>query len=162
MDSSSHHFLYSRSVGAATEAASTTDSAMDRRLTRLGESSNESGASGSRLDLPSIPVLSRRRESADSEGEKKVVSGVDDDVNTGSGSMDGTSDHDITENGHIDRTTDQDTRDQDEMSDLDGSVQNGAPNGVNVNADGEEGRETKNIGKKNRKTKKSLEVNLEL
>ena len=138
---------------------------MDRRLTRLGESSNESGANGSRLDLSSIPDLSRRSESVDSEGDEKVVSGVGDYVNTGSGSMDETSDHDITENGHIDRTTDQDIREKDsrdEMSDLDDSLQNGASNGVNVDADNEERRETRDALKKKRKTKKSLEVNLEL
>lgn len=161
--SSSHPFLYSRSVGAATEAASTSDSAMDRRLTRLGESSDESGASGSRLDSPSISELSRRSESVDSEGDEKVVSGVD-YGNTESGGLDGTGDYDFTENGHIDMTSDQDIREKDsrdEMNDLDDSGQNGAPNGVNVDADNEEGRETMDVLKKNRKTKKNLEVNLD-
>jgi len=148
-----------QSVGAATEAASTSDSAMDRRLTRLGESSDESGASGSRLDSPSISELSRRSESVDSEGDEKVVSGVD-YGNTESGGLDGTGDYDFTENGHIDMTSDQDIREKDsrdEMNDLDDSVQNGAPNGVNVDADNEEGRETMDVLKKNRKTKKNLE-----
>ena len=138
---------------------------MGRRLTRLGESSNESGASGSRLDLPSTPDLSRGSGSVDSDGDERVVSGVDDDGNTGSGSVDGMSDHEITANGHMDRTNDQHIREKDgrdEMSDPDDSVENGASNGVNVDADDEEGRETMDVRKKNRKTKKKLEVNLEL
>lgn len=155
-----------RSVGAATEAVSTGDSAMDRRLTRLGESSNESGASGSRLDLPTYPDLSRGSGSVDSDGDERVVSGVDDHGNTGSGSKVGTSDHEIIENGHKDRTSDQDIREKDgkdEISDQDDSVENSAPNGMNVNIDNEEEREIMDaVLKKKRKIKKNLEVNFEL
>ena len=136
---------------------------MDRRLTKLGESSNESGASGSRLDLLSTPDLSQRSGSVDSDGNERVVSGDDDYGNAENESMNGTSDHEITENGHKDRTSDQDIREKDggdEMSDLD-SVENGAPNVMNVNVDNEEERKTMDVLKKNRKTKKNLEVNLE-
>ena len=159
--SSSHPFLY-RSVGAATEAASTSDSAVDRRLASFGESSNESGASGSRLDLPSIPDLSRRSESENSDGEEKV----DDYGSAGSGSVNGTSDHEITEDVQGDRTSDQDSKEKErreEMSDLDDSVENSATNGMyQRDADSDLGRETMDVLKKSRKTKKKLEVNLEL
>ena len=132
---------------------------MDRRLTRLGESSNESGASGSRLDLPSIPDLSRRSDSVGSD-EK-----VDDYGNTGSESMDGTSDHEMKENGQRNKTSDQDSKEKesrDEMSDMDDSVENSARNGMHLDEDSDLERETKDVLKKNRKTKKKLEVNLEL
>ena len=157
-----------RSTGAATEAASTSDSAMDRRLTRLGEreSSNESGASSSRLDLPSTPDLSRGSVSVGSDDDERVVSGVDKHGNTGSGGKDGTSDHEIIENGHKDTTSDQDITEKDgrdEMSDQDDSVENSAPNGMNVNVDNEEERETVDaVLKKKRKIKKNIEVNFEL
>ena len=157
----SHPLLYSRSVGAATEAASTSDSAMDRPLTRSGERSKESGASGSRVDLPSIPDLSRRSDSVSSDGDEKV----DEYGNTGSESMDGTSDHEMKENGQRDRTSDQDSREKesrDEMSDMDDSVENSARNGMHLDEDSDLERETKDVLKKNRKTKKKLEVNLEL
>ena len=156
--SSSHLFVYSRPVGAATEAASTGDSAVDRKLTRLNKSSNESGASGSRLDLPSI---SRRSESVDSDGDEKV----DDYDNVRSGSIDGTSDHEITENGERNRRSDRNSREEesrDEMSDMDDSVENSTSNGMHLDEDSDLGRETKDVLKNNRKTKKKLEVNLEL
>lgn len=139
---------------------------MDRRLARLDESSNESGASSSRLDFLSTPGLSRGSSSMDSDDDERVVSGVDNHGNTGSGSKDGTSDHEIIENGHKDRTSDQDIREKDgrdEMSDQDDSVENSAPNGMNVNVDNEEERETVDAAlKKKRKIKKNLEVNSEL
>ena len=139
---------------------------MDRRLTRLGESSNESGASSSHLDLLSTPGLSRGSGSMDSDDDERVVSGVDDHGNTGSGSKDGMSDHEVIENGHKDRTSDQDIREKDgrdEMSDQDDSVENSAPNGMNVNVDNEEERETVDaVLKKKRKIKKNIEVNFEL
>ena len=133
---------------------------MDRRLASFGESSNESGASGSRLDLPSIPDRSRRSESENSDGEEKV----DDYGSAGSGSVNGTSDHGITEDVQGDRTSDQDSREKgrrQEMSDLDDSVEN--TNGMyQLDADSDLGRETMDVLKKSRKTKKKLEVNLEL
>lgn len=132
----------------------------------MGESSNESGASDSRLDLPSTPDLSRGSGSVDSDDDERVVSGVDDHGNTGSGSKDGTSDHEVIENGHKDRTSDQDIREKDgrdEMSDQDDSVENSAPNGMNVIVDKEEERETVDaVLKKKRKIKKNPEVNFEL
>lgn len=133
---------------------------MDRRLTRLGESSNESGASGSRLDLPSTSDLSRKSGIVDSDRDERVVSGVDDLGNAENGSMDGISDLETTENGHMNRKSDQDIGEEDsrdEMSDPD-SVENGAPNGVDRDVDNEGERETMDDLKKNRKTKKDLEV----
>ena len=137
---------------------------MDRGLARSGESSNESGASGSGLDLPFTPDLLRGSGSVDNDGDERLVRGVDDYGKTGSGSVDGTSDHEITENGHMDGTGDQDVREKDSstvMSDL-GSVENGAPNGMDVDVDNEEEREAMDVLKKNRKTKKNFKVNPEL
>lgn len=155
-------FFYSRSVGAATEAASTSDSAVDRRLTKLGECSNEPGASGSRMDFPSIPDLSQRSESENSDDDEKV----DDYGDAGNGSMGGTSDHEMTENGQRDRTSDQDCREKesrDEMSDLDDTAENSASNGMHIDVGSDDvGRETMDVLKKKRKTKRKLEVNIEL
>ncbi|KAJ7358996.1 Transducin (beta)-like 3 [Desmophyllum pertusum] len=93
-----------QTVGVASEAASTSDAAMDCRLTRLGESSQESGVSGSHVDVPSIPDLSRI------DGN-----GIDDHDSEENGSMDGISDDDVAENGHINGTDDRDTRENGHM-----------------------------------------------
>lgn len=135
---------------------------MDRRLTKLGECSNEPGASGSRMDFPSIPDLSQRSESENSDDDEKV----DNYGDAGSGSMGGTSDHEMTETGQRDRTSDQGCREKesrDEMSDLGDTVENSATNGMHLDVDSDDvGRETTNVLKKKRKKKKKLEVNLEL
>lgn len=145
-------FFFSRTVGTLTEAASTSDSSMDRGLARLRESSQESGPSGSRLDLPSqrLPGPSEKSRTSESDG--------DDQDNAEDGSQDGISDHDATENGHVEGINSRDigvNDSKDEISEHD-VKENGGPNGIEMSKEGEE---TIDIRQKNRKTKKSLEVN---
>lgn len=121
---------------------------MDRGLTRLQESSQESGVSGSRHDLPSTPDPSQRSRGVESDEEEGAGSGIDDQDNASSASVDGISDHETTENGHMDDISDHDTK------------ENGGPNGMDLPEMDEEEGVTMDIVKKKRKTKKDLEVNL--
>ena len=128
---------------------------MDRGLARLHESSQESGPSGSRLDLPSqrLPGPSEKRRTSESDG--------DDQDNVEDGSQDGISDHEATENGHIEGLNGRDTGvngSMDEISEHD-EEEKGSPNGIDLPEMGKGGEETIDIRQKNRKTKKSLEVN---
>ncbi|KAL9962409.1 hypothetical protein ACROYT_G031510 [Oculina patagonica] len=132
-------------VGASTEAASTSDAAMDRGLARLHESSQESSVSGSGLDLLSTPDPSQRSRSVESDEEEEACSGTDDQDNAENGSMDGISDHEATENGHVDEISDHDTK------------ENGGPNGIDLAEMDEEEQGTMDIVKKKRKTKKDIE-----
>lgn len=150
---SSYSLFSLRTVGVASEAASTSDAAMDCRLTGLGESSQES------LDLPSTPDLSRI------DGN-----GIDDHDSEENGSMDGISDDDVAENGHINGTDDRDTRENGHMDgtrdhecSMEETSDHAAVGGQNemqlfeIDKEGTRGK-TMDIQEKGRKTKKDLEV----
>ena len=144
---SSYPSFSSRTVGASTEAASTSDAAIDRGLTRLRASSQESGASSGQ-DLPSTSDSAQKSRSVEKDEEEGEGSGIDDHDIVENGSMDGTSDHEARENGHIDEISDHDAK------------ENGGLDEMNLPELNKGGGISMDVVKKNRKTKKDLEVNL--
>ena len=166
--------IFPRTVGATSEAASTSDTAMDSRLTILGESSQKPETSGSQQNLPSTPDHSRSKESAEDEHEEAMASGTDDHGSAENETMDGISDHDdtknesddesehdATENGHVDRIRDREAAQNgstDDTSDR-GPAKRSGPSGLELFEIDKKGRgAAPDIPKKKRKTKKEPEV----
>ncbi|PFX26688.1 Transducin beta-like protein 3 [Stylophora pistillata] len=130
-----------KTVGATSEAASTSDTAMDSRLEVLDDNVREPVVSGLQEDLQDLHQ-DLQQETVQYEDGKGAVYGTDDHENGGNEGMNETSDRDdseieseggseqdATQNGHVDGMSDQNTVQYGSSDDTGSSKKRKSPNG---------------------------------
>lgn len=130
-----------KTAGATSEAASTSDTAMDSRLEVLDDNVQEPVVSGLQEDLQDLHQ-DLHQETVQYEDGKGAVYGTDDHENGGNEGMNETSDRDdseieskggseqdATQNGHVDGMSDQNTVQYGSSDDTSSSKKRKSPNG---------------------------------